>query len=48
MGEVVELEMLKSNAEAMGFYARYGFETVNVLSRFYTDGEEEHDLRRHL
>jgi ribosomal-protein-alanine N-acetyltransferase len=46
--KTVELEVRKSNAEAIGFYNRYGFETSNVLPRFYTDGEDGYKMMRHL
>src|SRR3990170_6852537 len=44
----VELEVRKSNVEAIGFYNRYGFETTSVLPRFYTDGEDGCKMMRHL
>ena len=44
----VELEVRKSNVEAIGFYNRYGFETTSVLPRFYTDGEDGYKMMRHL
>jgi len=45
---VIELEVRKSNADAVRFYARYGFQVATVLPRFYTDGEDGYKMRRHL
>ena len=44
----VELEVRKSNVEAIGFYNRYGFQTSSDLPRFYTDGEDGYKMLRHL
>lgn len=44
----LELEVRKSNTDAIRFYTRYGFQITNVLPRFYTDGEDGFKMRRHL
>jgi ribosomal-protein-alanine N-acetyltransferase len=38
--KAVELEVRKSNLQARRFYQRFGFEVVDVLPAFYTDGED--------
>lgn len=38
--DTVILEVRKSNAEAIAFYAREGFETFGEISNFYTNGED--------
>jgi ribosomal-protein-alanine N-acetyltransferase len=44
----IELEVRKSNAEAIPFYTKWGFQIANILPRFYTDGEDGFKMRRHL
>jgi len=44
----IELEVRVSNAEAIAFYKRYGFETAGALPRFYTDGEDGYKMLKHL
>ena len=44
----IELEVRVSNAAAQRFYRRFGFETLNVLPKFYTDGEDGYKMVRHL
>ncbi len=44
----VELEVRVSNADAIQFYKRYGFEIAGLLPRFYTDGEDGYKMFRHL
>lgn len=44
----VDLEVRKSNAGAIQFYTRYGFQIASVLPKFYTDGEDGYKMRRHL
>ncbi|MCK4367320.1 MAG: GNAT family N-acetyltransferase [Thermoplasmata archaeon] len=36
----VELEVRKSNLRSRRFYQRFGFETIDVIPGFYTDGED--------
>lgn len=36
----VELEVRKSNLQARRFYQKFGFETIDVIPGFYTDGED--------
>ncbi|MFQ5910723.1 MAG: GNAT family N-acetyltransferase [Thermoplasmata archaeon] len=36
----VELEVRKSNLGARRFYQRLGFETIDLIPGFYTDGED--------
>ena len=40
----IELEVRKSNEEAIRFYRRYGFDTQTVLPKFYTDGEDGYKM----
>ena len=44
----VELEVRVSNANAIQFYKRYGFQIAGTLPRFYTDGEDGYKMVRHL
>lgn len=44
----VELEVRKSNEAAIRFYMKFGFQTTNLLLKFYTDGEDGFRMRRHL
>lgn len=44
----VELEVRVSNADAIRFYGRYGFQIAGTLPRFYTDGEDGYKMIRHL
>ncbi len=44
----VELEVRRSNQEAIRFYTRYGFQIAHVLPKFYTDGEDGFKMRRFL
>jgi ribosomal-protein-alanine N-acetyltransferase len=44
----VELEVRVSNANAIQFYRRYGFQIAGTLPRFYTDGEDGYKMIRHL
>ncbi len=44
----VELEVRKSNQDAIRFYTRYGFSIVSLLPKFYTDGEDGLKMRRQL
>ena len=44
----VELEVRMSNATAINFYKRYGFQIAGTLPRFYTDGEDGYKMVRHL
>ncbi len=44
----VELEVRMSNANAIQFYRRYGFQVAGSLPRFYTDGEDGYKMIRHL
>lgn len=44
----VELEVRVSNADAIRFYRRYGFQIAGTLPRFYTDGEDGYKMIRHL
>ncbi|HEX9341086.1 MAG TPA: GNAT family N-acetyltransferase [Thermoplasmata archaeon] len=44
----IELEVRVSNAEAIQFYKRYGFEISAALPHFYTDGEDGYKMLRHL
>ncbi len=44
----VELEVRVSNANAIQFYKRYGFQIAGTLPRFYTDGEDGYKMIRHL
>ena len=44
----IELEVRVSNAEAIAFYKRYGFEIAGALPRFYTDGEDGYKMLKHL
>jgi len=37
-----------SNATAIRFYQRYGFQIAGTLPRFYTDGEDGYKMMRHL
>ena len=46
--KTMELEVRKSNAAAIQFYTRYGFQITNLLPKFYTDGEDGYKMRRHL
>jgi ribosomal-protein-alanine N-acetyltransferase len=36
----ITLEVRTSNEAAIGFYARFGFNIINKLPAFYTDGED--------
>jgi ribosomal-protein-alanine N-acetyltransferase len=42
----IELETRRSNAEAIRFYARYGFQIVHTIRAFYTDGEDAYKMVR--
>ena len=44
----VELEVRMSNANAINFYKRYGFQIAGTLPKFYTDGEDGYKMMRHL
>ncbi len=44
----IELEVRISNAEAIHFYQRYGFEIAGVLEKFYTDGENGYKMLKRL
>jgi len=46
--KTVELEVRVSNATAIRFYQRYGFQIAGTLPRFYTDGEDGYKMMRHL
>lgn len=44
----IELEVRKSNEEAIRFYRRWGFDIQNILPKFYTDGEDGYKMVRQL
>lgn len=44
----IELEVRKSNDEAIRFYRRHGFEIQTVLPKFYTDGEDGYKMVKFL
>lgn len=44
----IELEVRKSNVEAIQFYTKYGFQVSSRLPKFYTDGEDGYKMRWHL
>ncbi len=42
----VDLEVRKSNLRGRGFYQRFGFEAIDVIPGFYTDGEDAVKMTR--
>jgi ribosomal-protein-alanine N-acetyltransferase len=46
--KAVHLEVRISNAIAIRFYSRFGFQAINVLPRYYSDGEDGYQMWRSL
>jgi ribosomal-protein-alanine N-acetyltransferase len=46
--KAVHLEVRKSNVIAIRFYSRFGFQMINVLPRYYADGEDGYQMWRSL
>ena len=44
----VELEVRKSNLQAIRFYERHSFQVAHDIPRFYTDGEDAWKMKRAL
>jgi ribosomal-protein-alanine N-acetyltransferase len=44
----IELEVSTTNYQAIKFYQRHGFETINVRSNFYQNGEDAYLMKRVL
>lgn len=44
----IELEVSTTNYQAIKFYQRHGFETINVQSNFYQNGEDAYLMKRVL
>ncbi len=44
----IELEVRKSNGDAIRFYQRFGFAIAHTLPGFYTDGEDGYKMIRQL
>jgi ribosomal-protein-alanine N-acetyltransferase len=46
--ESVELEVRKTNLDAVRFYDRHGFHIAHDIPHFYTDGEDAFKMRRSI
>jgi ribosomal-protein-alanine N-acetyltransferase len=44
----IELEVRKSNKPAIRFYSKLGYQAVDVLPKFYKDGEDGLKMMRNL
>jgi ribosomal-protein-alanine acetyltransferase len=46
--KAVHLEVRKTNVIAIRFYSKFGFQVVNVIPRYYADGEDGYQMWRSL
>jgi len=44
----IELEVRESNKQAIRFYMKHGYQVIDVLPRFYKDGEDGYKMWRSL
>jgi len=44
----VELEVRRDNKKAVKFYQKYGFEIVEMVSKFYQNGEDAYIMKREI
>lgn len=44
----IELEVRKSNKEAIRFYTKHGYQVIDVIPHFYKDGEDGYKMWRTL
>ena len=44
----VELEVRTANKQAIEFYQKHGFDIINIISKFYQNGEGAYIMKRVL